>query len=87
MVDRHPGHHAGLDLDHLAVGLPLHLVASLQLLLGIHSGLLEHPDRLRSRELLDHLRDAGLDIKTALLGLGLPFLGVAVAIEADDIDD
>ena len=87
MIRSHPGHHARLDLHFLAVGLPLDVAACEDLLLGEHSGLGEHSQGLRRKVCTDHFRDVGLGVETAAFRLFLPLFGVAVPVEADDVED
>ena len=87
MVDGHAHHHAGFDLDLLGVDLPFDLVAGLQFLLRIDPGAGEHLHGGGLEEFAVHDRDVGLGIQSAAGGLGLPLVGIAVAIEADGVDN
>ena len=85
MVHREVAKHTGLNLNLLRIGLPLHLVACLQLLLCHHAETLEHLDALLVKVALEDLRARLLHIESALLGLDDPLVAVAVAVEADGL--
>ncbi len=85
MVHRQVAQHAGLNLNLLGVGLPFHLVAGLELLLGHHTQALEHLDALLVEVALEDLRAGLLDVESALGSLQHPFVAVAVAVEADGL--
>ena len=77
--------HAGLNLDLLRVGLPFHLVAGLQLLLGHHAQTLEHLNTFFVEITLKDLRARLLHIESSLLCFHHPFVAVAVTVEADGL--
>ena len=85
MVHREVAHDAGLDLHGLHVGLPFHLVAGLELLAVHDLRGLEHADGGFVEVVLEDLRTGLLDVESAALCLAHPFLGVAVAVEADGL--
>ena len=87
MVGCNPSRHARLDLHFLCIGLPLHLVACLELLLGIDAGRCKHLHGLGPGKLEEHFRDRGLGVKSPACSFLLPLIAVAVAVEADDVDD
>ena len=86
MVYSHSGHGLGLDLDFLAVDLPLDFIPRLEFLLGIDSCLEEHVDGLGTGKGLDHLRDTDFHVQTSSLCFFLPFFGISVPVEADYVD-
>ena len=86
MVDGHSDQDSGLYLDFLGVHLPLDLIASLKFFLGIDAGPGKHFYGFRLGEYLDHLRNAGLGVKSAPLGFFFPLFTVSVAVEAYHIN-
>ena len=85
VVHREVAQHAGLNLDFLGVGLPLHLVAGLKLLLGHHTQTLEHLYAGIVEITLKDFWTALLNVQTAFLGLENPLVAVAVAVETDGL--
>ena len=83
MVHGQVAHHTGLDLYLLGVGLPLHLVASLELVLLHHAHALEHLDGCWVEIALEDLRTALLAVESALGSLFHPLVAVTVAVETD----
>ena len=83
VVHRDIAQHAGLNLYLLRVGLPLHLVASSELVAAHHVHALEH---LHTGGIEITVEDAGarcLGVETAALRLLTPLVAIAVAFEVD----
>ena len=76
-------HDAGLDLNLLRVGLPLHLVAGLQLLARHDAEAGEHADRGLAEVVVEDDGAARLAVEATTAGLLNPLLTIAVAVEAD----
>ena len=76
-------HHTSLNLNLLGIGLPLHLVARLQLALAHHVGLGKHLDALLVQIAVEDHRAGSLAVQATFLSLFLPLVRIAVAIEAD----
>ena len=81
MVHRQIAQHAAFDLNLLGVGLPLPLGAGLQLDIGENAHQTEHFEGRLVEVTLENQRRRGLAVQTALLRLGLPLVGIAVAVE------
>jgi len=85
VVHHQVAQHARLDLYLLRVGLPLHLVACLQLLPCHHTHRLEHADAAFVEVTVEDERTARLAVQSAACRFRFPFLAVAVAVEADGL--
>ena len=83
MVHAQVAHHTSLNLNLLGIGLPLHLVARLQLALAHHVGLGKHLDAFLVQITVEDYRAGCLAVQTSLLSLFLPLIRIAVAVEAD----
>ena len=87
MVDGEVAKHTGFDLHELDVCLELDLVACFEFGSSEYSELLEHCNSLWLNILEEHLWNTTLDVETTLLSLDRPFFCIAVAIEANSVDD
>ena len=87
MVDSHSASHAGLNLHFLGVHLPLNLVAGLEFLFGVNAHPLEHCHGFRFCKLFKHFRHRLFSVQSAAGGLFVPLIAVAVAVEADNVDN
>ena len=83
VVHRQVAQHTALDLNLLGVGLPLHLGAGFEFDPGVNPHLAEHPQRLLVEVAVENQRRGSLAVEPALRGFGLPFVRIAVAVEAD----
>ena len=74
VVHAQVAHHTSLNLNLLGIGLPLHLVARLQLALAHHVGLGKHLDAFLVQITVEDYRAGCLAVQTSLLSLFLPLI-------------
>ncbi len=74
MVEGEVSKHTCLNLDFLGVGLPFHLIASPELQVVEHTGLVEHLNGRRGEVGIEDFGNGSLAVKPALLCLLFPFV-------------
>ena len=82
MVDRQVAKDTCLNLHLLSVGFPLYLVASLQLLARHNIERLKHLDGFLVKVTVEDNWTRGFNVESATCSLFLPFITIAIAVEA-----
>ena len=83
MVEREVAQDTGFDLYFFDIDFPFHFVAGFQFLFAQYAGFLEHPDDFRFQVSIVLQRNAVLAIQAAAGSFFLPFVAIAVSVEAD----
>ena len=83
VVHAQVAHHAGLYLNLLGIGFPLHLVTGFEFAATHDVHLFKHPDALGVEIAVEAERAGSLAVESAAGRLGFPLVAVAVTVEAD----